>query len=142
MKSILALILSVTLLAITVDSIAKEWGYFAKDNEELYGTWVNLDYKGVVPQKVIRKPDGTDDFFPSANLEKPTYKSRYLITGKWTDSESNIWYKTHWVLETNMEGYSLIKISNSGQTLEYVYDTKPPTEIDPKDNLYRTYTRE
>lgn len=142
MKSILALILGVILLAFTTDSIAKEWGYYAKDKEELYGTWINLDYGGVRPQKVVWKPDGTGGSFPSANLEKPTYKIRYLITGKWTDSESNIWYKTHWVLETNMEGYSLIKISNSGQTLEYVYDTKPPTEIDPKDNLYRKYTRE
>ena len=142
MKLILALILSITLLAITVDSIAKEWGYFAKDNEELYGTWINLDYKGMLAQKVVRKPDGTVDFFPSANFEKPTYKGRYLITGKWTDSESNIWYKVHWVVETQMEGYSLIKISNGGKTLEYVHDTKFPTEIDPNSNLYRKYTRE
>jgi hypothetical protein len=142
MKSILALILGVILLAFTADSIAKEWGYYAKDKEELYGTWINLDYKNIRSAKIVWKPDGTTDTFKSANLEKSSYTGRYLITGKWTDSESNIWYRTHWVLDTNMEGYSLIKISNSGQTLEYVYDTKPPTEIDSKDNLYRTYTRE
>jgi len=142
MKTILALILSLTLVAFTADSIAGEWGYYAKDNEELYGTWINMDYKGMPAQKIVTKPDGTEDIFMSANLKKPSYKSRYLITGKWTDSESNIWYKIHWVGDWHKEGYSLIRISNSGKTSESVSDTKYPSEIDPKNNLYRKYTRE
>jgi hypothetical protein len=142
MKSILALILSATLLAFTADSIAGEWGYYAKDNEELYGTWINLEYKGMPAQKIVRKPDGTSEIFMSANLKKPSYKGRYLITGKWTDSDNNIWYKVHWVGEWREEGYSLLKISNSGKSLESVTDTKYPTGIDPKNNLYRKYTRE
>ena len=142
MKLILALILSVALLAFTVDSIAGERGYFAKDNEELYGTWINMEYKGMVPQKIVRKPDGTSEIFISADLKKPSYKARYLITGKWKDSDNNIWYKIHWVGEWSTEGYSLLKISNSGKSLEYVTDTKYPTEIDPKNIHYRKYTRE
>ena len=136
--------MSVTLVAFTADSLAGEWGYYAKDNEEFYGTWVNPDYKDMPAhaQKVVRKPDGTSEIFTSATLKKPNYKIRYLITGKWTDSENNIWYKVHWVGDWRTEGYSLYKISNSGKTLEYVTDTKYPSEIDPKNNLYRKYTRE
>ena len=142
MKLILALILSVTLVAFTSDSIAGERGYYAKDNEELYGTWINMEYKGMPAQKIVRKPDGTSEIFMSANLKKPSYMARYLITGKWTDPEGNIWYKIHWVGEWREEGYTLFKISNSGKSLESVTDTKYPTEIDPKNNLYRKYTRE
>jgi hypothetical protein len=142
MKSILALILSATLLAFTADSIAGEWGYFANDKEELYGAWINTDDKSLAAKKLIRKPDGTFEVFTSVNIEKPNYKGRYLITGKWTDSDNNIWYKVHWVGDWREEGYTLHKLSNSGETLESVTDTKYPTEIDPKNNLYRKYTHE
>ena len=48
MKSILALILSIVLVAFAAAHvIAGEWGYFGKDQEEFYGTWVNMDYFGM-----------------------------------------------------------------------------------------------
>jgi hypothetical protein len=53
MKSILALILSIVLVASAGQVTAGEWGYFAKDQEELYGAWVNMDYFGSIPQKII-----------------------------------------------------------------------------------------
>ena len=145
MKLILALILNLTLVIfIATDGIAGEWGYFAKDNEEFYGTWINIDYQSGMPaHKLVYKPDGTIDVFTVPNIKLPNYKGRYLITGKWTDSENNIWYKVHWVRGGGHgEGYSLCMISNSGKTMEFVFDTKYPSEIDPKNNLYRKYTRE
>ena len=141
MKSTLALILIVTLLAFTTDSIAGERGYFAKDNEELYGTWINMDYSGSPPQIIFFNPDGTGAHSYSVKVD-PAYKSKYLVTGKWTDQKGNIMYKTHWVGNWKAEGYSLIKISNSGTTLELVFDqNESPKEIDSDHVFYRKYTR-
>jgi hypothetical protein len=51
-------------------------------------------------------------------------------------------YKDHWVGDWGEEGYSLLRVSNSGNTLEYVFDNdKHPDKIDPKHVYYRKYTR-
>lgn len=144
MKSILALILSVILLTFAADSIAfnaDKLFHFAGDNEELYGTWINMDYTGRPAQKLVFNPDGTAGSSASVDLDTH-WKIRYLIVGKWTDSEGNIMYKSHWVGNWREEGFSLHKISNSGGTLEYVFDHDDyPKEIDPKHSNYRKYTR-
>ena len=58
------------------------------------------------------------------------------------DSEGNIIYRSHWVGDWTEEAYQLSKISNSGNTLEYVFDhDKYPKEVDPKHIYYRKYTR-
>jgi hypothetical protein len=142
MKSLLALILSITLMAFTADAFAGENAYFAKDNEPLYGTWINMDYQGRPPQKIIINSDGRGGSSSQADSNEPTWRFKTLITGKWTDSEGNIMYKDHWVGDWGEEGYSLFKISNSGNTLEYVFDhDKYPNKIDSKHTYYRKYTR-
>ena len=142
MKSILALILIITLMAFTADAFAGERAYFAKDKEELYGTWINMDYLTRPPQKIVFNSDGTGGVSSQADSNELTWKFKFLITGKWTDSEGNIMYKRHWVGDWGEEGYSLHKISNSGNTLEIVFDKdKHPNKIDPKHPFYRKYTR-
>ena len=141
MKSILAWILSLTLLLAATNSIAGKWWYFAGDNEPLYGTWVNMEYYSRPPQKVIYNPDGTGGSSVSVDSD-PSYKIRYLITGKWTDPENNIMYKIHWIGSWREEAFSLIRISNSGNTLEHVFDhEKHPDKIEPSHEFYRKYTR-
>jgi len=141
MKSILAWILSLTFLFAATDSIADKWWYFAGDNEPLYGTWINMEYYSSPPQKVIYNPDGTGGSSVSIDLD-PSYEIKYLITGKWTDPEGNIMYKIHWIGSWREEAFSLIRISNSGNTLEYVFDhEKHPDKIDPSHEFYRKYTR-
>ena len=141
MKSILVWILSLTFLFAATDSIADKWWYFAGDNEPLYGTWINMEYYSRPPQKVIYNPDGTGGSSPSVDLD-PSYKIKYLITGKWTDQENNIMYKLHWIGSWREEAFSLIRISNSGNTLEHVFDhEKHPDKIDPSHEFYRKYTR-
>ena len=143
MKSILALILSIVLFAFATQVIAGEWGYFAKDQEELYGTWVNMKYGSNFPQKIIYKPVGTFNCFKDANSKTPCDSGRYLVTGKWSDSEGNIFYKSNWVGDWGEQAYQITKISNSGKTLEFVlgYD-EPPRDIEPDSIWYRKYTRE
>ena len=144
MKSLLALILCLVLVAISGSALAGGYRrpYVATDKEELYGTWVNMDYGsgyGAYRQKRIINPDGTEEHFGTGTTKKPHRIGRYLITRKWSDPQGDIWYKSHWVRGSTIgEGFSLIKISNSGKTLEYVFDTREyPTKIDPEHDYYR-----
>jgi hypothetical protein len=142
MKSIIILVLSLILCAFTMDVFAGGDYYFARDDEELYGTWVNLYYGTNPPQKLVYNPNGTGWSAINANSKLPDWKIRYLITGRWKDSQGNIMYKTHWVGNWGDDGYSLCRISNSGNTLEYMNShIDYPKEIDPKSSYYRKYNR-
>jgi hypothetical protein len=146
MKSLLALILCLILVAFAADTFAGEFDkhrpYVAKDTEEIYATWVNPEVKSGHCQKLIYKANSIMGCFTSANSEAPEYIGRYLILNKWKDSEGNIWYKMHSV-GPHYEFYLLTKINNSGNTLEIVEDKSDyPTEIDPKHVFYDKYSRE
>ena len=142
MKSTYVLVLGVMLIAFAVDALAEENYHFARDDEELYGTWVNLDYSYRPPQKLVYNPDGTAWSATNADSKLPDWRIRYLITGRWKDSQGNIMYKTHWVGSWGDDGYSLCRISKSGNTLEYMNaHAEYPKEIDPKSSKYRKYTR-
>jgi hypothetical protein len=136
MKFFLALALSIAFLFFTSTTYA--------ELDEIYGTWVNMDYKwGRPPQKLIFKSDGTFESFVNADSKVPTWHGSQLIEKKWKDSEGNIWFKIKWSGNWGETGYELAKISNSGNTLEYVFsNVEYPKEIDPKNTLYRKYTRE
>ncbi len=141
MKSLLALILSITLVAFAAGALAGERGYIVQDNEELYGIWINLS-KSHGAQEQIIKPDGTYEYIRGATKGR----ARYLITGKWKDSQGNIFYRYHCVLNDpqggGLEIYVLAKISNSGNTLETLHDSETyPTDIEQEVPFYRKYTR-
>ena len=142
MKLLSALILGAALVAFIGNIYAEEKPYVAKDNEELYGTWVNMDYKpdAVPPQKVIAYP-GRFQTFGSAESKTAKVTGTSWITAKWTDSEGNIWYKTMFV-RFGEKNYALVKISNSGKTRELVFSSsKYPTKIDTENATYRIYHR-
>jgi len=67
MKSIIALVLSVILCILTMNVFAGEDYYFARDDEELYGTWINLYYGTNPPQKLVYNPNGTGWSATNAN---------------------------------------------------------------------------
>jgi hypothetical protein len=142
--SILILVLAV-LIAIESCATSKK-AYVAKEDEELYGTWVNPEYdRGKPNAKIVIKPDGTLDAYSLSNSERPIGVSEYTITDKWTDSEGNIWYK---IVETFFDQkvmqnpdtyYSLSKIDKTGNTLEELWssiDYPPKFELD---NLRYSY---
>jgi hypothetical protein len=140
MKSLLALILSASLVVFATDALAGERGYIVQDNEELYGIWINLS-KSQGNREQIFKQDGTFDYIRGATKGS----GRYLITGKWKDSQGNIYFRYHYVVYDGFggfEAYTLAKISNSGNTLETLHDTETyPTEIEPGVPFYRKYNR-
>jgi hypothetical protein len=142
MKSNIALILSLILFTFAITVFAGEDYYFPTDEEELYGTWINLYYGINPPQKLVYNPNGTGWSATNANSKLPDWKIRYLITGKWKDSQGNIMYRIHWVGSLGDGGYSLCRISNSGKTLEYINShTDYPKKIDSKSSYYRKYNR-
>ncbi|MCK4829951.1 hypothetical protein KA005_80255, partial [bacterium] len=119
-KLISGVILPLAVLLL-IASCAKK-PYAAKEDEEIYGTWVNTSYgttKDLFSQKRIYKSDGTlEEYGGMADIAHLTYK--YTIIDKWTDSEGNIWYKliTEYGDKTygSRPAYELRKISNSGLT--------------------------
>jgi len=136
MKFYLALVLSIAFSFST--------GITFADSDEIIGTWINMDYKwGRPPQKLIFKSDGTFESFANADSKVPTWQGTNLIEKKWIDSEGNIWFKIKWSGNWGETGYELSKISNSGNTYEYVFSNDAyPLEIDPNHRNYRIYTRE
>ena len=138
------LIVIINLFA-AVNLLAYEpYSYSPSEKEEIYGTWINPEY-GInwVPQKVIMYPDFTWVRFLSVNDTDPGFTGSFKLLDRWTDSEGNIWYKMLWNLE-NMEWkmYELVRISDSGKKLEYVFsEVDFPDEITSDHPNYRVYYR-
>ena len=126
-----------------------------KGAEELFGTWANEKNLADVfhGQKVIVSADGMKIFCKVSDPD-PRMIVTWEITGKWKDSEGNVWYKT---LGTSTGGIyqgakwqSLEKISKSGTVWErasILLETgrfNPafyPKTIDPKGVYYRVLYR-
>lgn len=119
--------------------------YVPKENEEIYGTWVNTDNSGgyTEEQKIVIAPGGCK-FYGMAAFEIHSGNDMHTIVEKWVDSEGNIWYKRH--IDTSYgEWIELDKISDNGTTLEYVISfitSRLPTKIDPNHKDYRIYYRQ
>ena len=122
--------------------------YVPREDEELYGTWVNTTYvntTGQYAQKIVMSDWGdwemytkvTDTFFITGT---------FIIVDRWTDSEGNIWYKEY--IRARHELYpefELDSISKSGTVWEYVigYDGFPTGDsMNSKNPYYRIYYRE
>ena len=142
MKLLLSFILSAAFVVFSGNSFAEEKAYVAKDNEEFYGTWINVDYgtRAHPYQKIINFP-GRYEAYGSANSEIVVERGTFTITDKWTDSKGNIWYKLIWMSD-GLKYYELDKISNSGKTWEFVFrPSKYPQKIDSEIASYHIYHR-
>jgi hypothetical protein len=125
--------------------------------EELYGTWINEEYKGTsLPLAIlIYKPDGTYQYcrLEAASWEQDIERTKegwiksmfgtYKIAEKRTDDEGNIWYKIEKHITANKKHFVLIKIDCSGNILEYVYrQAEFAEDIDPNAATYGIYYRQ
>jgi len=145
-KFVLFLILVVAVL-IVVGSCAKEKPDYISKDYEIYGTWVNPDYNKTSSWgKIIFYPYGKFELYHADTKTRFDIFEDFIVTNKWTDSKGNIWYTC--IFEggnRNWDAYVLIKISNSGKTLELADSTSDyPKEVDPKDSsyLYLIYYRQ
>jgi hypothetical protein len=120
--------------------------YVAKEDEELFGTWINSDYDEVqISAKIIFDPNGVLRGFAIANTTKEWVNAKFTITDKWIDAEGNIWYK--WLrtkakglsMSVTGEHYYLGKIRDSGRVLEISFSGYDyPPEVNP-DSLKYNY---
>jgi hypothetical protein len=138
-------VVSILVLLVFAVSFAEEQkGYVPKEDEEIYGTWVNTDYSGGTDrfQKYVHHSDGRVEVFSFARGTAPSYEAKRQLTRKWADSEGNVWYEATWE-RLFWGGYELIRISKDGDTLESIYDLgNYSTEIDPSHVNYYIYHRE
>jgi hypothetical protein len=119
--------------------------YDPSEKEEIYGTWINPKYgQEGAPQKIIIDPNGTWKRFYSRHDLATGLTGPFTLTDKWIDSEGNIWYKMFWTMgNIEWKMYELIRISNSGKVLEYVFsevDFPKGITVDYPD--YRIYYRQ
>jgi len=125
MKSLLALVLAVAFLVFTVIVFAEEKAYVPKDNEEIYGTWVNEKYDSTKwHARWDIKSDGTWASYQNSNNTKPAWRGTYSIVQKWAD-KGKVWYKITFKNQTyNLNCYALTCLSDSGSTMESAHSLK------------------
>jgi hypothetical protein len=141
------LILVLSVLIIAGSCATGKKAYVAKEDEELFGTWINTDYDEVqIAAKIIFDPNGVVRAYPTVSITKEWMIGKFTISDKWIDAEGNIWYK--WLrteakgmsMSDTSEHYYLGKISDSGRVLELNYSGYDyPTEVNP-DSLKYAYS--
>jgi len=144
-RLIVCLILTLAVLVFVGGSAAEKEPFVPGEDEEIYGTWVNTDYRGVHEkvQKRINYPDGRFEMFRYLTSTHPYNWGTYTFEDKWTGPEGNVWYKRYCEQHTGVKDYTLDKISNSGRTWEFVSTHEDyPTEMDPNYWSYCIYYRE
>jgi len=145
--SVMILVLAVLIIAGSCATEKK--AYVAKENEELYGNWFNSEYNDSSRAARHIITDGTIQLYAKDDSPRVAAINLYIITHKWYDAESNIWYKAIITERAKKETlgtdslsskepiYVLAKISNSGNTLEVVkFSVDYPTELDPDEVRY------
>ena len=129
---------------------AEDSGYRPKNNEELFGTWINKEYNiRAWVAIMVYKQDGKIEAYDTDYGEKDPYIGEFKIYNKWTDSEGSVWYKYHATglargVWKEGEGYWLARISDSGKKLELQYSAIEYAEkIDPSslEHMYKVYYR-
>ncbi len=127
---LVALIMAVLIIA---GSCATDPMKYISKDYEIYGTWVNPDYNNTDwHPKVVFNPNGKLDPYRAITATKTPSQSDFVITNKWIDNMGNVYY-TLILKFQSLQWYELLKISNSGKTLEINRSQSDyPKEIDPK----------
>jgi hypothetical protein len=90
------------------------------------GTWMNTDYSGVEWefQKLVIKPDGMWDTYATDIVNQRSCHGNTILIDCWTDSDGVRWYRVYkdlGYLCGSDRLYEYGKITNSGNTLEYLF---------------------
>ena len=139
------LILVLTVLIILGSCATGKKAYVAKEDEELYGTWINTDYdEAVTYSKIIIKSDGTYNEYASSYSDVPIIIGDFTINDKWAESDGSIFYEFVVIKRSDPHNpiYVLSKIDKASTVYEDLRTTiHMPTEFDPDDwhYTYRIY---
>ena len=148
-----SLFISTMIIVITVLIIAGSFAtgqdaYMVKEDEELFGTWINTEYdETLLMSKVVIEPDGSWDEYKMSSGDEKYFKCEYTVKEKWTDSDGNTLYKIiiKSIGSDYVPYYVISKINKTGDVYEdLVSNLDMPEEFDPDDMLlhYRIYYRQ
>jgi hypothetical protein len=145
--SILILVLAVLIIA---GSCATRRKAIAEEDffQAWSGTWINTDYGGGdTGQKIINRPDGTQEIYNMSTSTTVSHQHKYTITDMWIDSKGDIWYTSNWKdLFHGTTGNEMGKINDSGNTWEYLSagEEHPIEEWEPDrfEYIYKIYYRQ
>ena len=132
-RTLILVVILITAVVFVIGScVTDKMAYISKEYE-IYGTWVNPDYnKEILFGKVVFHPNGKMEGYGADTGPAFSEKGEFVITNKWTDFKGNIWYTIIFKFSVQYN-YGLLKISNSGKTLEFAFGNEYPKEIDPSD---------
>ena len=90
-------------------------------SKALFGMWMNPENVGSYP-KIAINADGTWERYSSIDNDNLYGYGDYIIMDKWIESKGNIYIGCEWkCLAHKNAGYELVKISESGNTMEMLY---------------------
>lgn len=94
-KALASILILIVLSLIFTGSIASgQDSYMVKEDEELFGTWINTEYdETLLMSKVVIEPDGSWDEYKMSFGDEKYFKCEYTVREKWTDSDGNTLYK-------------------------------------------------
>ena len=147
--TILMMLLIMVLACLTSFGDDKEkYGFYVpRNNEEIYGTWVNMTYPGtsrMYPQKIVMHFWGEWEEYREATDENFA-TGTFVLVDRWTDSEGNIWYKDYIRMRNDINPtFELDKISKDGTVWEYVFgnhDFPTADNMNSTNPYYRIFYR-
>ena len=117
--------------------------YVPKDNEELYGTWIN---EKMSVSKIVVFPGGYREYLNVYDFE-PARDITLEFASKWKDADGNVWFKAFGAItggfNEGVKFQEIYKISESGTKWELAFNVvadfgpdQYPTRIDPKKSSY------
>ena len=105
------ILLTFLLIIIFVSCASGKSAYIARENEEIYGSWINNEYNGTdVPAKLVYHTEGTRAWYMTEFSTKIAYSDTYRIKEKWTDDKGIVWYNP--CLTLNGENRQFLLILN------------------------------
>lgn len=116
--------------------------YSPQKDEELFGTWINLEHDGVTEsQKFINYPWGLTEGYHKMDSEYPSNIGTYFIVDKTEDKRGRVLYKVVWQFQNNPTVYRryLVRLDVEQGTWEQVwsYDHFPSEiELSPENEYF------
>ena len=116
--SILILVLAVLIIA--GSCATKKKAVSTEDAMKIRsGKWVNETFPD--EQLLVHYPDGRFEMYDTPQQLRMGFSGTSNIYESWRDSEGVLWYKARWQDSIGQKAYVLGKISNSDNTLEFLY---------------------
>ena len=108
--------------------------------EAYSGTWINTEYSGdsFRGQKIVIYPDGRWIEYAEVTMDQYRCFGKDTINDMWKDSNGDIWYKATREGFLDVQGYVMVKLSDSGNTRQEIFHVhgEPIEEWEPEDVRY------